>query len=137
MRLKEKEIDIIYKYKSGTHDIQGISFSKEGKQLKGSQIDRSLSYGNIAKQLILNSQQETLADAFKRTARESSERTSSVNEYSAQEQDDNIPSESKEHFGISLIEEFMNGFGGGGDVDDDAYKRKQRNNNQNDSHMSR
>jgi len=55
-RLKEKGITIIYKYRSGSTEVQGISFSKNGVQFKGSQLDRSLSYGNINKQLISNSQ---------------------------------------------------------------------------------
>lgn len=72
-RLSDKGISIIYKYKSGSGggntEIQGISFSKDGIQFKGSQLDRSLSYGNINKQLIRHSQQETLAETIRRTVR--------------------------------------------------------------------
>ena len=42
--LKRKGIEMQYKYKSGTKEIQGISFSKDGYKFKGSEIDRSLSY---------------------------------------------------------------------------------------------
>jgi len=46
--LKHKGIDMQYKYKSGTKEIQGISFSKDGYKFKGSEIDRSLSYGKLS-----------------------------------------------------------------------------------------
>jgi hypothetical protein len=49
-------ITIRYKYKSGTNDIQGVSFSKNGMVFKGSQIDRSLSYGRINQQIAMNQQ---------------------------------------------------------------------------------
>jgi len=52
--LDKQGISTLFKYKSGTKEIQGVSFSMYGVQMKGSQIDRSLSYGNINKQLILN-----------------------------------------------------------------------------------
>ena len=52
--LDKQDISTLFKYKSGTKEIQGVSFSKLDVQMKGSQIDRSLSYGNINKQLILN-----------------------------------------------------------------------------------
>ena len=52
--LDKQGISTLFKYKSGTKEIQGVSFSKYDVQMKGSQIDRSLSYGNINKQLILN-----------------------------------------------------------------------------------
>jgi len=55
--LDKQDISILFKYKSGTKEIQGVSFSKLDVQMKGSQIDRSLSYGNINKQLILNNKQ--------------------------------------------------------------------------------
>ncbi|RNL53039.1 relaxase/mobilization nuclease domain-containing protein [Pedobacter jejuensis] len=45
--LKKQGIDIIYKYKANTQMIQGISFSKDGCVFKGSEIDRSLSYGKL------------------------------------------------------------------------------------------
>jgi hypothetical protein len=52
--LDKQGISTLFKYKSGTKEIQGVSFSRHDVQMKGSQIDRSLSYGNINKQLILN-----------------------------------------------------------------------------------
>jgi len=55
--LDKQDISTLFKYKSGTKEIQGVSFSKLDVQMKGSQIDRSLSYGNINKQLMLNNKQ--------------------------------------------------------------------------------
>jgi len=49
-------IDILYKFRSGTDDVQGISFSKGGYQFKGSEIDRNYSYGKISLQLAKNGQ---------------------------------------------------------------------------------
>lgn len=48
-QLAMQGIEMLYKYKSGTQEIQGISFSKGEYQFKGSEIDRSLSYGKISK----------------------------------------------------------------------------------------
>lgn len=47
--LKRKGIHMQYKYKSGSREIQGISFSKDGYKFKGSEIDRSLSYGKLSR----------------------------------------------------------------------------------------
>jgi hypothetical protein len=49
VRLAAKGIDMLYKYKSGTKEVQGISFAKDGYKFKGSEVDRSLSYGNLIK----------------------------------------------------------------------------------------
>ena len=136
MRLKEKGITIIYKYKGGTDEIQGISFSKDGIQFKGSQIDRSLSYGNINKHIISNSQQETLADAFRRTARENAEQPSTSAGQSSTEQQEPVKDTVYEQSGRWFIEDLAAGFGSGGDTDNDAYKRKRRNKD-NDNQVGR
>jgi hypothetical protein len=47
--LAKQGIGMLYKYKSGTKEVQGISFSKGEHKFKGSEIDRSLSYGNLSK----------------------------------------------------------------------------------------
>lgn len=48
-QLAKQGIGMLYKYKSGTQEVQGISFTKGKYQFKGSEIDRSLSYGKISK----------------------------------------------------------------------------------------
>ncbi len=135
-RLEEKGITIIFKYKSGSTEVQGISFSKNGIQFKGSQLDRSLSYGNISKQLISNSQQETLAETIRRTVPNDGQPQRTVNQETGLNQDEAAET-ANEHADTWLIEELFGGFGGAGDTDDDAYKRKKRNNNNNDNQMSR
>lgn len=54
-------IGIIYKYKSATNQIQGISFQKDGKVLKGSKVDRSMSFLALDKKLRDNFQQQLSA----------------------------------------------------------------------------
>ena len=46
-RLERQGIQTIFKYKSGTSEIQGVSFAKGDLQFKGSKIDRSLSFGKL------------------------------------------------------------------------------------------
>lgn len=57
-QLLSKGIEIQFKYKIGTKEVQGISFSKRGAKFKGSEIDRSLSYGRICETIDQNVQQE-------------------------------------------------------------------------------
>jgi hypothetical protein len=45
--LAKQGIGIAYKFRSGTKEVQGISFEKGDIKMKGSAIDRSLSYAKI------------------------------------------------------------------------------------------
>ncbi|MCT1526116.1 relaxase/mobilization nuclease domain-containing protein [Sphingobacterium hotanense] len=54
--LSAKGIAIHYKYRSGTNEVQGILFEKDSVKFKGSEIDRSFSYGNINSRLNENLQ---------------------------------------------------------------------------------
>lgn len=56
--LKRQGIELHYKYKVGTTEVQGISFSKDGLKLKGSEIDRSLSYGKLNQEIEKNHHKE-------------------------------------------------------------------------------
>lgn len=49
--LAKHGIGIHYKYRSGTNEVQGISFEKDGVKFKGSAIDRNFSFANMEKQL--------------------------------------------------------------------------------------
>ena len=49
--LKNRHIELKYKYKGQTNVIQGISFSKDNATFKGSEIDRSFSFTNLDRQL--------------------------------------------------------------------------------------
>lgn len=49
--LKKQGIDIKYKYKSQTDEIQGIIFSRNGYSFNGSKVDRMFSYSKINTQM--------------------------------------------------------------------------------------
>ena len=49
--LAKHGISIQYKYRSGTNEVQGISFEKDGVKFKGSAIDRKYSFAGMEKQL--------------------------------------------------------------------------------------
>lgn len=54
--LQQKGIQTIFKYKSGTNQVQGVSFKKDGLTFKGSAIDRAMSFAGIEKILALRQQ---------------------------------------------------------------------------------
>ena len=45
--LKKQDIDVRFKYKSNSQEIQGIIFEKNGYHFNGSKVDRSFSYSKI------------------------------------------------------------------------------------------
>lgn len=49
--IRYRGVEMQFKYRSGTNEVQGISFSKDGQTYRGSAIDRSLSYGQIDRAL--------------------------------------------------------------------------------------
>ena len=55
-KLQKQGIGIAYKIRSGTKEVQGISFEKDGLKMKGSAIDRSLSFTGLNAQLNRNQQ---------------------------------------------------------------------------------
>ncbi len=57
-RLKGEGIDVRFKYKGNTNEIQGIVFTKNGYHFNGSKIDRCFSYSKIDKALKANAQGE-------------------------------------------------------------------------------
>ncbi|WP_246001398.1 relaxase/mobilization nuclease domain-containing protein [Mucilaginibacter gracilis] len=52
--LSTRGVEMIYKFKSGTKEVQGISFSKGEYKFKGSEIDRSLSFGRLTQAIEQN-----------------------------------------------------------------------------------
>ncbi|WP_229210930.1 relaxase/mobilization nuclease domain-containing protein [Dyadobacter jiangsuensis] len=56
--LSSSGITLIYKYKSSTDQIEGISFQKDGTVLKGSKVDRSMSFLALDRKLRENFQQQ-------------------------------------------------------------------------------
>jgi len=61
--LKKLGIDVQYKYRSGTEEKQGISFSLGQQCFKGSKVDRNFSFGNLEKALRLQQQQLVTQEA--------------------------------------------------------------------------
>jgi len=57
-KLKFKGVSLQYKFSKGSLGVQGVSFSKNGIVLKGSQVDRSLSYAKIDQVLTINAKQQ-------------------------------------------------------------------------------
>ena len=45
--LKKQDIDVHFKYKGNSQDVQGIIFEKNGYLFNGSKVDRSFSYSKI------------------------------------------------------------------------------------------
>jgi hypothetical protein len=80
--LAHQGIGMLYKYKRGTQEIQGISFSKGEYRFKGSEIDRSLSYFKLSKSIserVQGWEQShepplSLADKLKQVIKEQQER---------------------------------------------------------------
>lgn len=52
--LEKQGIGMMFKYKSGTSQIEGISFVKDGVKMKGSKIDRSLSFARLDRKIRQN-----------------------------------------------------------------------------------
>jgi len=83
-QLKKQGITMQFKYKSGAQEVQGISFSKGEYKFKGSEIDRSLSYGRLKTAInerIVQEQQPanpSLADQLRQRILESREQEASV-----------------------------------------------------------
>ena len=57
-RLKAEGIDVRFKYKGNTNEVQGIVFTKNSYHFNGSKIDRCFSYSKIDKALNGNNQSE-------------------------------------------------------------------------------
>lgn len=62
--LQKQGIGIVFKYKSGTNQVQGVSFSKDGITMKGSKIDRNLSFARIQEKLSQNRQYQFQAHRY-------------------------------------------------------------------------
>lgn len=54
MGLQKQHIDMLYKFKSSTNEIQGLSFQMGNFKYKGSEIDRQFSYLNLKKSIARN-----------------------------------------------------------------------------------
>ncbi|QJD95721.1 relaxase/mobilization nuclease domain-containing protein [Mucilaginibacter robiniae] len=121
--LNVQGVSLEYKYKGQSTEVQGISFSKGELKFKGSAIDRSLSYGNLDRQLQQNWQ---LAE---RTAMEEEELPAQANDTlqpkAAHQRSQQATNCDEAKAGNWL--DWMQGFGGAGDVDDEQVHKRRRN----------
>lgn len=120
--LAKQGIGMQFKYKSGTLEIQGISFSKGKYKFKGSEIDRSLSYGKLSKAIQEQVQQQqtqarpmSLADQLRQVIDERQGNQPTI-----------IHNEPQTNFlqeALQLIEQLPAGIT---PEPDDAYRRKKK-----------
>lgn len=118
--LAQQGISIVFKYKSGSKEIQGVSFSQGEIKMKGSAIDRSCSYKNLNDFL----QGNTLANQIRAAidARVRDEPTPHRATQSASAQSVEVTSDTE-----SWLDIFADiGYGFGGDDEDDARKKRRR-----------
>ncbi len=52
--LKKLHIELVYKFKKTTNEIEGVSFRYDNVNFKGSKIDRKFSFGNLKKEFEKN-----------------------------------------------------------------------------------
>lgn len=72
--LQSKNINVEFKHKRTTGEIEGISFNYDNASFKGSQIDRKFSYGNLKKEFEKNRlEQEKKAKMQEETERKKAE----------------------------------------------------------------
>lgn len=120
--LTKQGIDMQFKYKSGTLEIQGISFSTGKYKFKGSEIDRSLSYSKLSKaiqeQVQLQQTQAkpaTLADQLRQVIDERQDKQPAI-----------IYKEPQTNFLQQALQLFEQLPGGITPEPDDAYRRRKR-----------
>jgi hypothetical protein len=63
-QLEREKVGLVYKFKGQTSEIQGISFTKGKFKFKGSEIDRSFSYGKLSSHFC-QKQSYRLSEKFK------------------------------------------------------------------------
>jgi hypothetical protein len=120
------------KYKGGTTEVQGISFSKGEYKFKGSEIDRSLSYAKLS-QAIEQQQvkpEKSLADQLREVMENAKQERESQDKT---EQTTYLKSEPETHYlrqslsaGADLIGDFLGNIAD----DDDSPERKRRKKNE-------
>ena len=66
--LKRQGVDVRFKYKGNTDEVQGVVFSMNGYRFNGSKVDRSFSYSKIDATLRLNNYEERQTQANQQRA---------------------------------------------------------------------
>jgi len=111
-----------FKYKSGSNEIQGISFGKGEYKFKGSEIDRSLSYAKLSQAIEQQQPEKSLADQLRE-----------VIENAKQERSNQQKPETETHFlretlstGADLLEDLLGNIA----EENDGPERKRRKKNE-------
>lgn len=124
-QLGYRGIGIQFKTRRGSEEIQGVSFSKNGVLLKGSQVDRSFSYSKLDSTLSGNSQQLQMPDH--RNAPSGSINRSKESQQSAVKIKNNNQIEQVNKVDSGLLKILMNPSANiQPDIDDEFTKRKRK-----------
>jgi hypothetical protein len=118
--LAQQGVGIEFKYKSGSKEIQGVSFNRGEIKMKGSAIDRNCSYKNLNDFL----QGNTLANQI-RTSMNERAQDAQITHKDAQSTPSEGPAIAPDT--ESWLDVFSDmGYAFGGDDEDDARKRRRR-----------
>lgn len=120
-QLKKQGIGMVYKYKGGTQEIQGVSFSKGQYNFKGSEIDRSMSYARLSAAISQRVAQEQRQAAKPSLAEQLRQRISENDQQRAQ----SLSNGSKSHSLLGTLLE-QSYFGGQAVQDDSQYYRRKK-----------
>ncbi len=129
--LAKQGIGMLYKYKSGTNEIQGISFSKGEYKFKGSEIDRSLSYAKLSHAIAQQAKPEkNLADQLREVMRNAEQEKSNSQK---QEQTTYLKPQPETHYlkqALSAGTGLLGGLLANMPEEDDTPERKRRKKNE-------
>jgi hypothetical protein len=129
-KLKSQGIEIQFKYRSGTKEVQGISFSKGELKMKGSAIDRDFSYSKLNTKLESNrGEQQRDHEQFVQQLRDAVA-SSNTNTAEYGNEPEYLPEFEATSAGMfpDFLEDLSQAASGSAD-NDDARKRKKRNYN--------
>ncbi|MFI5138442.1 MAG: relaxase/mobilization nuclease domain-containing protein [Sphingobacteriales bacterium] len=129
--LGKQGIGTHYKFKSGTNEIQGISFSKGEYKFKGSEIDRGLSYAKLCQAIEEQAKPEKgLADQLREAIRLAEKENSNPQK---PEPTNYLKPEPETHYlkqALSTGTELLGGLLASMPDDDDTPERKRRKKNE-------
>ncbi len=106
-KLKQYRIETQYKFKSGTKEVQGISFKLGNNIFKGSSIDRSFSYNNLKKLLGVSEKEALQVDISKNKLKINAGERKNSNTDSAIRNDQNLSDKILSHETAKLIDALM------------------------------
>lgn len=137
-QLGKQGIGMMYKYKSGTAEVQGVSFSKGKYQFKGSEIDRSLSYGKMSKTIadqlkvqheqLQKEQPKSFADQLREVMELTDLKSEPESHYLGKQSETNyLQSEPQTHYMGKILSDLnVPGIDISDDVDDEAIHGRNR-----------